>query len=105
MASTVRNGGQTATTSLVDLYACPAATDERVFVRAANKTGGGVAGRLVLVNPSGTVVADLMPTSPIAANEAIDVFPGGWIMGAGWKFQISGPATSIDFAYSAVPAV
>jgi hypothetical protein len=106
MASFVRNGAETATTTLATFLTVPADTDERIEVRATNINAAAITVDFAIQNPAGTVTKYVARNVAVGIGEAIDIFPSGLKLGAGWKLQHRASIVSaLDTVWSANPAV
>jgi len=105
MASLIRNGGALAPTGFTQFYEVPADKDEKLKVRATNVSGSEAFVYYEAVSPDGTTTLSVCFNGKVAAGDAVDIFPAGLELGAGWKVRHrASVANAIATFFSAVPA-
>lgn len=105
MTSYVQNGGGLATAAFTDFYTVPAAKDVRVTVRATNVTATDAYVYFEVVNPAGNATRSVGFNCKVKVGDPVDVFPGGLLLGEGWKLRHrASVAAAIDNFFSVLPA-
>lgn len=105
MASINRMGGGTATMTLATTYTCPAGKDERLEVRATNKSASPITVNYLVLDAASAVVGYVAFNAPLAVGDSIDVFPSGMKFKEGWQLQHRASAvTALDTVWAATPA-